>query len=141
MSIKDRIFVIMGVALAALYVVAAVPPVKGWVDGFCLDFLFAYMNELKNHVEIPSPGKNVIVDSYNIYGSAISDDVTQIVIRPRIEPFDSQNNFCLLSIDGLKKTKVTWISDNNLSIQYEPGTVYVAAPKWKDVSITYSELK
>ena len=82
-----------------------------------------------------------MVDSYNIYGSAVSPNLTQVLIRPRSERFDPWHNFCLLSIEGLEKTKITWVSDTQLDIQYEPGGVYKAAAEWNGISVTYSELK
>jgi len=99
------------------------------------------MNELANLVEISSPNKSIVVDSYNIYGSAVSPNLTQVLIRPRSERFDSEHDFCLFSIDGLEKTKITWVSDTQLDIQYQPGVVYKAATEWNGISVTYSEIK
>ena len=99
------------------------------------------MDKLSNHVEISSPNKRIVVDSYNSYGGAASHDVTQVLIRPRGERFDPWHNFCLLSIEGSEKTKITWVNDTQLDIQYEPGAVYKTATEWNGISVTYSELK
>jgi hypothetical protein len=107
---------------------------------YCI-YLLGHTNELRNLVEIPSPNETAIADAFNVYGGATSTDLTQVLIRRRNEPFNWWNGSCLFSIEGLKKTKVTWISDTNLEIQHQPGTVYRAATAWNGITVTYSELK
>lgn len=97
-------------------------------------------DDLRNHVEIPSPGKSAIVDEFNIYGGATSTDVTQVLIRTKNERFDSRKNFILLSVEGVTKIKITWIDDANLDIQYQPGVVYRIAPEWNGIHMIYSEM-
>jgi hypothetical protein len=137
MRLQQHIYGILGAIMMTLLLASVFGLWLFWSNEHFLD----NMNEVADHAEIPSPNKNYIVDSYHNYGSAISHDLTMILIRQRNESFDPQKNFCLLSMDGLKKSKVTWVSDTQISIRYEPGTVYVTAPAWKGISITYSELK
>jgi hypothetical protein len=83
----------------------------------------------------------MIADSFNVYGDATSTDGTQVLIRRRSERFDLRKNFCLLSLEGVRKTKVTWVSDSKLEIQYEPDTVYRKATEWNGIQVSYSEMK
>ena len=137
MRIRDHIFAV----IAAILITTLVASIFGVALYWLNDYQSNHMNELKNHVEVPCPNKSIVVDSYNFYGSAVSHDVTQVLIRPRSERFDPWHNFCLLSIEGLKKTKITWVSDTQLDIQYQPGVVYKASTEWNGISVTYSELK
>jgi hypothetical protein len=98
-------------------------------------------DDLRNRAEIISPSKNIIVDSCNFYGNATSTDGTLVIIRRRSERFDLRKNFCLLSVEGLRKTKVTWVSDSKLEIQYQPDTVYRKATEWNGIQVSYSEIK
>jgi hypothetical protein len=98
-------------------------------------------DDLRNRAEIISPSKNIIVDSCNFYGNATSTDGTLVIIRRRSERFDLRKNFCLLSDEGLRKTKVTWVSDSKLEIQYQPDTVYRKATEWNGIQVSYSEIK
>ena len=137
MRIRNHIFAVIGAFLITTLLASAFGVSLYWID----DYFIGGMSELRNHVEIAGPNKSIVVDSYKIYGGATSTDVTQVLIRHRSEQFDSEHNFCLLSIDGLKKTKIAWVSDTQLDIQYEPGMVYKTATEWNGISVTYSELK
>ena len=137
MRIRNHIFAVIGAFLITTLLASAFGVSLYWID----DYFIGGMSELRNHVEIAGPNKSIVVDSYKIYGGATSTDVTQVLIRHRSEQFDSEHNFCLLSIDGLEKTKITWVSDTQLEIQCEPGGVYKADTEWNGISVTYSELK
>ena len=136
MSIARNILYVMGATLLVIWLGYRITYSPSYVDYF-----ISNTNELKNLTEIPSPNRVIIVETFNIYGGATSTDVTQVLIRLRSERFDSRSNFCLLSIEGLKKTKITWINDARLDIQYEPGMLYKAATEWHGINVTYSELK
>jgi hypothetical protein len=106
-------------------------------------YAMANANEIRNVVETPSPDGSVIVDAFQIYGTAISPDWTEVVIRPKNERFDPRHNFELFSVEGLAKTQVVWTGNSKLDIMSQPIGSYpdTRVPKWHEVTVTYSYLQ
>jgi hypothetical protein len=133
MRILKNTLYVLGAILLVVWLASRV--MSSYFAPYLAHYYLSNTNELRNLTEFPSPNNNVVVESFNIYGGATSTDVTQLLIRPHGEQFDPRSNFCLLSVEGLKKTKVVWVSDTKLDIQYESGVVYKAATEWNGISV------
>jgi hypothetical protein len=115
----------------------------GWfvVLPYLAIYLLGKPSEPDNLVEISSPNKTLIVDVFNSGGGATDGNYTQAVIRRRGDAFDTRKNFCLITLNGIKKLKVFWANDTKLEVQYESDPVYRAPKEWNGISISYSEIK
>lgn len=137
LATKVTVYVIAG-ASAALSLRIAYNRI---LEPLLFGYLTAHTNKIRDVVETPSPDGRTIVASFHIFGGATTQDMTMVVIRPRGESFDPDHNFCLLSMDGLEKTKTVWNDSGHVTINYENKSYpYARVPAWNGIIVTFSDM-